>query len=116
MARATERYCDDLIGKTEYDALCARAQADVQAAQSELASLETVEPTPQPPPLEVVLRDLGGTSACGLRLVAWDGDQSVAQKWSIVRLDPAPGYVAAVASAPPMRCLTLQNWSPTAAD
>jgi 4'-phosphopantetheinyl transferase len=55
-------------------------------------------------------------TACGLRLVAWDGDQSVAQKWSIVRLDPAPGYVAAVASAPPMRCLTLQNWSPTAAD
>jgi 4'-phosphopantetheinyl transferase len=47
----------------------------------------------------------------GLRLVAWDGDQSVAQKWSIVRLDPAPGHVAAVASAHPIRCLTLHNWS-----
>jgi 4'-phosphopantetheinyl transferase len=46
-----------------------------------------------------------------LRLVAWDGDQSVAHGWSIVRLDPAPGYVAAVASAHPMRCLTLHNWS-----
>jgi 4'-phosphopantetheinyl transferase len=46
-----------------------------------------------------------------LRLVAWDGDQSVAQKWSVVRLDPAPGYVAAVASAHPIRCLTLHNWS-----
>jgi len=49
--------------------------------------------------------------ACGLRLVAWDGDQSVAQKWSVVRLDPQPGYVAAVASAHPMRSLVLRNWS-----
>jgi 4'-phosphopantetheinyl transferase len=47
----------------------------------------------------------------GLRLVTWEGDRSVAQKWSIVRLDPQPGYVAAVASAHPMRCLTLHNWS-----
>ena len=47
----------------------------------------------------------------GLRLVAWDGDQSVAQRWSVVRLDPAPGYVAAIASAYPIRCLTLHNWS-----
>src|SRR5262249_45793788 len=31
----------------------------------------------------------------GVRLVAWDGDQSVAQKWSIVRLDAQLGYVAA---------------------
>jgi 4'-phosphopantetheinyl transferase len=52
----------------------------------------------------------------GLRLVAWDGDQSVAQKWSVVRLDPAPGYVAAVASAHPIRCLTLRNWGHTGAD
>jgi 4'-phosphopantetheinyl transferase len=48
-----------------------------------------------------------------LRLVAWDGDQSVAQKWSIRRIDPAPGYVAAVASANPIRSLTLQNWNCT---
>jgi 4'-phosphopantetheinyl transferase len=60
--------------------------------------------------------DLDLDPAGGVRLVAWDGDQSVAQKWSIVRLDPAPGYVAAVASAHPMRCLTLQNWSHTGAD
>jgi 4'-phosphopantetheinyl transferase len=46
----------------------------------------------------------------GLRLVARDGDQSVAQKWSVVRLDPAPGYVAAIASAYPIRYLTLHNW------
>ena len=49
--------------------------------------------------------------AGGLRLAAWDGDQSVAQKWSVARLDPAPGYFAAVASAHPIRCLTLHNWS-----
>jgi len=47
----------------------------------------------------------------GLRLVAWDRDQSVAQKWSVVRLDPVPGYVAAIASAYPISCLTLHNWS-----
>jgi len=46
-----------------------------------------------------------------LRLVARDGDQSVAQKWSVVRLDPGPGHVAAVASAHPIRCLILHNWS-----
>jgi len=52
----------------------------------------------------------------GLRLVAWDGDQSVAQRWSVVRLDPAPGYVAAVASARPIRCPTLHNWNHIGAD
>jgi 4'-phosphopantetheinyl transferase len=52
----------------------------------------------------------------GLRLVAWDGDQSVAQKWSVVRLDPAPGYVAAVASAHPIRSLVSRNWSHTGVD
>jgi len=52
----------------------------------------------------------------GLRLVAWDGDQSAAQRWSVVRLDPAPGYVAAVASARPIRCLTLRNWNHLAAE
>jgi 4'-phosphopantetheinyl transferase len=54
--------------------------------------------------------------AGGLRFVGWDGDQSVAQSWSILRLDPAPGYVAAVASAHPIRSLTLQNWGRTGAD
>jgi 4'-phosphopantetheinyl transferase len=47
------------------------------------------------------------------RLVAWDGDRSVAQKWSILRLDSAPGYIAAVASVHPIRLLTLQNWKRT---
>jgi 4'-phosphopantetheinyl transferase len=48
--------------------------------------------------------------AGGPRLVAWDGDRSVAQRWSVLRLDPAPGYVAAVASVHPIRSLTLRNW------
>jgi len=47
------------------------------------------------------------------RLIAWDGDQSLAQRWSIRRLDPSPGYVAAVASVHPIRSLTLRNWNHT---
>nr|UXE44362.1 4'-phosphopantetheinyl transferase Sfp [uncultured bacterium] len=50
------------------------------------------------------------------RLIGWDGDPSVAQKWSVLRFDPAPGYVAAVASMHPIRSLTLQNWKRTGAD
>jgi 4'-phosphopantetheinyl transferase len=46
-----------------------------------------------------------------LRLAAWDGDRSVAQRWSILRLDPEPGYVAALASEHPIHSLTLQNWN-----
>jgi 4'-phosphopantetheinyl transferase len=52
----------------------------------------------------------------GARLVAWDGDRSVAERWAIRRLDPAPGYVAAVASVHPVGSLTLQNWSHAGAD
>jgi 4'-phosphopantetheinyl transferase len=52
----------------------------------------------------------------GLRLVAWDGDQSLAQRWSVLHLNPAPGYVAAVASAHAIRSLALRNWSHTEAD
>jgi 4'-phosphopantetheinyl transferase len=43
------------------------------------------------------------------RLVAWGGDRSVAQRWSVLRLDAAPGYVAAVASLHPIRSVTRQN-------
>jgi 4'-phosphopantetheinyl transferase len=51
-----------------------------------------------------------------LRLIAWNGDRSLAQSWSILRLDPAPGYVAAVGSMNPIRSLTLQKWNHTYAD
>jgi 4'-phosphopantetheinyl transferase len=54
--------------------------------------------------------------ARGPRLVAWDGDRSVAQSWFVRRLDPAPGYVAAVASASPIRSLKLRDWSNVDAD
>jgi 4'-phosphopantetheinyl transferase len=47
----------------------------------------------------------------GPRLVAWDGDQAVAQSWSVLRLDPAPGYVAALATAHPIRSLVCKTWS-----
>jgi 4'-phosphopantetheinyl transferase len=50
------------------------------------------------------------------RFVGWDGDRSVGQTWSIVRLDPAPGYVAAVASVLPIGSLTFQSWSHMGAD
>jgi 4'-phosphopantetheinyl transferase len=43
------------------------------------------------------------------RLVAWDGDRSVARQWSTLRLDAPPGYVAAVAGVDPIRSLTLRN-------
>ncbi len=46
----------------------------------------------------------------GLRLVAWGGGQRVAQRWSIIRLDPGPGYVAALASVHPIQSVTLHNW------
>jgi 4'-phosphopantetheinyl transferase len=49
----------------------------------------------------------------GLRLLARDGDPSLVQRWSVLRLNPAPGYVAAVASAHPIRSLALRNWSAT---
>ena len=45
-----------------------------------------------------------------LRLCAWDGDPTVASKWFIHRLDPAPGYVAVVAGEHPVRSLTFQTW------
>ncbi len=50
------------------------------------------------------------------RLVAWDGDRSAAHRWSILRVDPAPGYVAAVVSGRPIHSLTLQTWKDAGAD
>ena len=51
----------------------------------------------------------------GPRLMAWNGDRSVGQKWSVRRLDPAPGYVAAMASVSPIRSLKLRDWGRAAA-
>jgi 4'-phosphopantetheinyl transferase len=52
----------------------------------------------------------------GLRLVAWDGNRSLARRWSVLSLDPGPRYIAAVASAHPIRSLALRNWSHIAPD
>jgi 4'-phosphopantetheinyl transferase len=46
----------------------------------------------------------------GPRLVAWDGDQAIAQSWSVLRLAPAPGYVASLATAHPIRSLVCKTW------
>ena len=56
--------------------------------------------------------DAGGA----LRLVAWCGDQSIAQRWSVRSLDTAPDCVAAVASVRPIRVLTLGDWNRTGAN
>ena len=40
------------------------------------------------------------------RLLAWGGDRSVARRWSVLPLDVAPGYVAAVASVHPILSMT----------
>src|SRR5262249_32780197 len=45
------------------------------------------------------------------QLAAFDGGRALGQKWSIQRLDPAPGFIAAVATVQPIRSLALQNWS-----
>jgi 4'-phosphopantetheinyl transferase len=45
------------------------------------------------------------------RLVAWDGDRSIARRWSVLRLALAPGYVAALATMHPIRSLALMDWN-----
>ncbi len=46
-----------------------------------------------------------------LRLVACNGDRAVSETWSILGLDPAPGYVAALASMHPVRSVRMQSWT-----
>jgi 4'-phosphopantetheinyl transferase len=60
--------------------------------------------------------NLGGVAfdldpAGGAHLVAWDGDQSVARSWSVLRLAPAPGYVGALATARPVGSLVCKTWN-----
>ncbi len=52
--------------------------------------------------------DLG--PAGGVRLVSLDGDRSVGDQWSVLRLDSPPGYVAAVASCHDFRELAHFAW------
>jgi 4'-phosphopantetheinyl transferase len=53
--------------------------------------------------------------ASGLRLIGCDGDHSIAQEWSILRIDPAPNYVGAIASVYPVGSLTWHDWHYTVA-
>ena len=69
VTHATERHCDNLIGKDEYDVLCARAQADMKAAMAERDNLPIANPEPELPPLDVALASAG-----------WPGPDPVARK------------------------------------
>jgi hypothetical protein len=41
------------------------------------------------------------------RLVSWDGDRSIAQRWFAIHLDAAPSYAAAAAAMQPIGALTF---------
>jgi len=51
-----------------------------------------------------------------LRLAAWDDDRCATRKWTFLRLDPEPGYIAALASEHPIALLRLQKWTCTDAN
>jgi 4'-phosphopantetheinyl transferase len=100
-APAETRALKGLRGTAQRDAFFAlwtHKEATVKALGSSLAAnLARVE---------FDLGQLGGP-----RLAAWDGDQAVAQSWSVLRLAPTAGYVAALATAHPIRSLVCKNWS-----
>jgi 4'-phosphopantetheinyl transferase len=52
----------------------------------------------------------------GVRFLGWRDNRYVAEEWSVFRLDPEAGYVAAVAAEHPVRSLTLQRWPRSGAD
>ena len=60
IARATEMYVDGNLTRANYDALCAKNSADIEAAEAELARLRSASATPTLPPLDGVLREVGG--------------------------------------------------------
>ena len=99
-APAESRALSGLQGKAQRDAFFAlwtHKEATVKALGISLAAnLARVEFDLDP--------------ARGPRLVAWDGDQSIAERWAVRRLDPAPGYIAAVASSHSIRSLVCKTW------
>jgi 4'-phosphopantetheinyl transferase len=100
-APAETRALKGLRGTAQRDAFFAlwtHKEATVKALGSSLAANLAR--------LEFDLDQVGGS-----QLVAWDGDQAVAQNWSVLRLAPAPGYVAALATAHPIRSLVCKTWS-----
>jgi 4'-phosphopantetheinyl transferase len=91
-ATTERRALKDLRGTAQRDAFFAlwtHKEAMVKALGASLAA-NLVR-------VEFDLDQIGGP-----RLAAWDGDQAVAQSWSVLRLAAAPGYVAALATAHPI--------------
>jgi 4'-phosphopantetheinyl transferase len=73
---------------------------------------------------EAMVKALGGSIAESLRSIEFGADPgrrlrlrsinenpSLVRKWSVVRLDPAPGYVGAVASVRPVRSFKMRAWN-----
>jgi hypothetical protein len=63
LARATTKFVDDLITRSEYDALVKRTEADLVVIEGELAVLRAAEPAPLLPPFREALEALGGFEA-----------------------------------------------------
>ncbi len=60
ITRGTEMYVDGHLDRPAYEALCAKARADMESADAELGRLRGVEPARSLPPLDVVLQAAGG--------------------------------------------------------
>lgn len=64
VVRATELFCDGQIAKAGYDALCAKASEESDAAQIQLARLHSTRPKPALPPLDAVLKAARTWATC----------------------------------------------------
>ena len=51
----------------------------------------------------------------GPKLLGSGDERTIAKKWCTQRVDPAPGYVAAMATENPVRSVALRNWNPLGA-
>lgn len=60
LARANDRFVDGDMRKDQYDASCERYADEIEAAERELATVAAPAPAATLPPLDVVLRTIGG--------------------------------------------------------
>ncbi len=58
IVRGTEMLLDGDLDRPSYDAICARARADIEASEAELARLPSEQPAVGLPDLQVVLREM----------------------------------------------------------
>jgi hypothetical protein len=63
MTRATEMYVDGDLDRANYEALCDKARADLEASETELARLREARPEPALPTLDAVLGEAGDWAA-----------------------------------------------------